>query len=198
MSSITKEGPLPFNDPEEWRDTNTAKCIMPGWDETRFLGRDRDRVIRGVEFLYETETEKFYLEDYSTRPRPRNSIYKFFVRDETETRLDWFFLNETRPRRDQIENCPRDRDETRRDRDETETRPRQKKAKLWWSFYINKKLHVLILVNGSCQTKLSIGYVFSSWVYGGVGWWGLRVILVLSLSLGQVERFLIYFQLNDF
>ena len=57
-----------------------------GWDETRFLGRDRDRVIRGVEFLYETETEKFHLEDYSTRPRPRNTIYKFFVRDETETR----------------------------------------------------------------------------------------------------------------
>ena len=57
-----------------------------GWDKTRFLGRDRDRVIRGVEFLYETETEKFYLEDYSTRPR--NDIYKFFVRDETETRLD--------------------------------------------------------------------------------------------------------------
>ena len=64
------------------------QCDSPGWDETRFLGRDRDRVIRGVEFLYETETEKFYLEDYSTRPRPRNSIYKFFVRDETETRLD--------------------------------------------------------------------------------------------------------------
>ena len=55
--------------------------IKAGWDETRFLGRDRDRVIRGVEFLYETETEKFYLEDYSTRPRPRNSIYKFVVRE---------------------------------------------------------------------------------------------------------------------
>ena len=168
-----------------------VKRLPSGWDETRFLGRDRDRVIRGVEFLYETETEKFYLEDYSTRPRPRNSIYKFFVRDKTKTRLDWFFLNETRPNR---KLSPR----PRWDRDETETRPRQKKAKLWWSFYINKKLHVLILVNGSCQTKLSIGYVFSSWVYGGVGWWGLRVILVLSLSLGQVERFLIYFQLNDF
>ena len=126
-----------------------------GWDETRFLGRDRDRVIRGVKFLYETETEKFYLEDYSTRPRQRNSIYKFFVRDETETRLDWFFLNETKPRRDQIENCPRDQDGTetrpRRDWDETKT----KKAKLWWSFYINKKWHVLILANGSCRTKLS-------------------------------------------
>ena len=66
------------------------------------------------------------------------------------------------------------------------------------TLYMNKKWHVLILVNGSCQTKLSIGYVFSSWVYGGVGWWGLRVILVLSLSLGQVERFLIYFQCGYF
>ena len=65
-----------------------SSAPVAGWDETRFLGRDRDRVIRGVEFLYETKTEKFYLEDYSTRPRPRNSIYKFFVRDETETRLD--------------------------------------------------------------------------------------------------------------
>ena len=57
-----------------------------GWDETRFLGQDRDRVIRGLEFLYETKAEKFYLEDYSTRLRPRNGICKFFVRDETETR----------------------------------------------------------------------------------------------------------------
>ena len=104
----------------------SVNILAPGWDETRFLGRDRDRVIRGVEFLYETETEKFYLEDYSTRPRPRNGIYKFFVRDETEMRLVWFFLNETRPRRDQIENCPRDQDETetrpRRDWDETKTK----------------------------------------------------------------------------
>ena len=112
-------------------------------------------------------------------------------RDRDETRLIFPQRDETetRPNRKLSPRPRRDKTET-----ETKTRPRQKKAELWWPFYINKKWHVLILVNWSCQTKLSLSYVFSSWVYGGVGWWGLRVILVLSLSLDQVERFLFYFQ----
>ena len=32
--------------------------VQPGWDETNFLGRDRDREIGLIENQYETETEK--------------------------------------------------------------------------------------------------------------------------------------------
>ena len=32
-----------------------------GWDETNFLGRDRDREIRLMKFHYETETEKKWM-----------------------------------------------------------------------------------------------------------------------------------------
>ena len=33
----------------------------PGWDETNFLGRDRDREIRLMKIHYETETEKKWM-----------------------------------------------------------------------------------------------------------------------------------------
>ena len=32
-----------------------------GWDETNYLGRDRDREIRLMKFHYETETEKKWM-----------------------------------------------------------------------------------------------------------------------------------------
>ena len=35
--------------------------LLTGWDETNFLGRDRDQEIRLMKIHYETETEKKWM-----------------------------------------------------------------------------------------------------------------------------------------
>ena len=44
-----------------WNQGTKANGKTPGWNETNFLGRDRDREIRLIKIHYETETEKKWM-----------------------------------------------------------------------------------------------------------------------------------------
>ena len=72
-----------------------------GWDETNVFGRDRDREIRLMKIHYETKTEKKVDADFLNKTR-RDCLI-FYVRDETETRLNSKFR--ARPRRDRESRC---------------------------------------------------------------------------------------------
>ena len=76
---------------------------VPGWDETNFLGRDRDREKKLIKIHYETETEKMWMLIFLTRRDRDETVWFFYVRDETETRLNsksW-----ARPRWDRESRC---------------------------------------------------------------------------------------------
>jgi len=94
-----------------FRDILSFCHVSPGWDETNFLGRDRDREIRLIKIHYETETEKKWMLIFWTRRDRDETVWFFYVRDETETRLNSKF--QARPRRDRESRClfSRDRDE---------------------------------------------------------------------------------------
>ena len=59
------------------------KTKMAGWDETNFLGRDREREIRLIKNHYETETEKWWMLNFCTRRDRDETISYFYERDET-------------------------------------------------------------------------------------------------------------------
>ena len=84
--------------------------VYAGWDETNFLGWDRDQEIRLMKIHYETETEKKWMMIFWTRQdrdetkkkiKPTRqdkdeTVPNFFIRDETSSKIQ--YETETRPR----------------------------------------------------------------------------------------------------
>ena len=73
------------------------------------VGRDRDRQIRHMKIPY--ETEKMWMLIFLMRQERYDTVYFFYVRDESNTRLNSKFR--ARPRQDRESRCLflQDRDE---------------------------------------------------------------------------------------